>query len=96
MQKKYKISEDASKLVQQMDSEQLDELFQDIKLRRNYLAQLNKRSFRVGDSVKFQGRRNQMLDGIVERIKQKYILVNIPTTGQRWNVHPNLLTKGEK
>jgi biotin-(acetyl-CoA carboxylase) ligase len=96
MQKKYKISEDASKLVQQMDSEQLDELFQDIKLRRNYLAQINKRSFRVGDTVKFQGRGHQMLDGIVERIKQKYILVNIPKTGQRWNVHPNLLTKGEK
>jgi hypothetical protein len=53
------------------------------------------RNFIVGDEVEFDGRRGQVVKGIVKRVKIKNIIVeetNKPFGG-RWNVSASLLRK---
>ena len=79
--------------IYKMSENELDNLKSHIRCRRDSLAQQTKMSFKPGETCFFRGRRGKLLEGKVERIKQKYILVNIPKTGMRWNVHPSFLKK---
>jgi hypothetical protein len=79
--------------IYKMNDEDLKELKSHIRCRQDSLAQQTKMSFKPGETCFFRGRRGMLLEGKVERIKQKYILVNIPKTGMRWNVHPSFLKK---
>ena len=74
-----------------MDGTELSAVIDAVKLRRNQLHTADAHKFRFGDRVRFQGRQGRTLQGTVERVKIKYILVKTDL-GQRWNVPGSHLT----
>lgn len=71
-------------------NEQLGSIIDAVKYARAQLTQKNKRTFQLGDSVKFTSNRNGMTYiGTVRKVKIKYILVNTP--GGLFNVPANML-----
>jgi len=72
------------------DNEQLNAITQAVKYRRTQLSKEAKRSMAPGVAVKFyHPRQGRDITGTVNRIKQKYILVD--TAQGRYNVPANLL-----
>jgi hypothetical protein len=72
-------------------NDQLNSISMAIKFARNQLAQQNKRSFFVGDQVKFVSSRNgQTYVGDVTKIARKYVTVRSPGYGL-WRVPANML-----
>jgi hypothetical protein len=71
-------------------NDQLNSIVDAIKYRRAQLTQQNKRSFRIGDSVKFTStKRGMTITGTVNKIAIKYITV---TSSQGvWRVPANML-----
>lgn len=73
------------------DNEQLNAIAVAIKYRRQQMVREVKRDMTVGLKVKFyHPKLGRDIHGTVDRIKQKYILVQ--TSGGRYNVPANLLT----
>ena len=67
-----------------------------IKLKQNYLASEARRNFVAGDRVQFTSRNGQTYKGTVDKIKQKYILVNVDSSRgfpMRYNVPATMLSK---
>lgn len=79
--------------IYKMSEKDLKNLKAHIRCRQDSLAQQTKMSFKPGETCFFTGRRGMLMEGKIERIKQKYILVTIPSTGMKWNVHPSFLKK---
>ena len=78
------------------DNYELNEVINAVKLKQNYLASEARRNFIAGDRVKFTSRNGQTYKGTVDRIKQKYILVNVDTSRgypMRYNVPATMLSK---
>lgn len=76
------------KLIEQinkLNADELSEIVRVVKQRRNTLHYQDANRLNIGDRVEFQGRGGRMLQGTVEKIKIKYVLVNADN-GQRWNV----------
>lgn len=72
------------------DNEQLEAVAQAMRYRRTQLSKEVKRSMAPGITVKFyHPKQGRDITGTVNRIKQKYILVD--TTQGRYNVPANLL-----
>ncbi len=71
-------------------NEDLNEIIEAVKMRRQRLTKLNVRKINIGDKVKFTGRQGVELTGEVTSVKIKNILVKTPT-GQ-WRVPANMLT----
>lgn len=72
------------------DNEQLEAVAQAMRYRRTQLSKEVKRSMAPGVAVKFyHPRQGRDITGTVNRIKQKYILVDTPQG--RYNVPANLL-----
>ena len=82
--------EEVSKIIHTMDMEQVNEVSDDIRLRREYLSSRMKNDFRVGQKVFITSRRGVLTEAKVERIKRKNILVKT-IDGMRWNCSPNVL-----
>jgi hypothetical protein len=74
-----------------LNTDELNQVIDAVKLRRNQLHSLDARSLKVGDRVSFQGRYGRTEKGTVEKIKIKYVLVRTDA-GQRWNVPGSHLT----
>ena len=88
MNKKLKtIVEDIFK----MESTDLSAVIDAVKMRRNQLHTADAHKFKFGDRVRFEGRQGRTLQGTVERVKIKYILVRTDL-GQKWNVPGSHLT----
>ena len=69
---------------------ELEGMIDAIKFARASIAKQNKRSFRIGNAVKFRSNRNGMTyNGTVEKVKIKYILVR--TNAGLFNVPANML-----
>lgn len=69
---------------------ELESIIGAVKFARTSLSKQNKRSFRVGNTVKFRSNRNGMTyNGTVEKVKIKYILVR--TNAGLFNVPANML-----
>lgn len=62
-----------------------------VKLRRNQHHFQQAQSFRIGDTVTFQGRYGRTETGTVTKVKIKYVSVDTGTS--RWNVPGSHLTK---
>ena len=78
------------------DNYELNEVINAIKLKQNYLASEARRNFVAGDRVKFTSRNGQTYTGTIDKIKQKYILVNVDTSRgfpMRYNVPATMLSK---
>ena len=74
-----------------MESTDLNSVVDAIKMRRNQLHTADAHKFKFMDRVRFTGRQGRTLQGTVERVKIKYILVKTDL-GQRWNVPGSHLT----
>jgi hypothetical protein len=69
---------------------ELNSIVDAVKFARTQLTKQNKRTFHLGDSVKFTSNRNGLTYvGTVRKVKIKYILVNTP--GGLFNVPANML-----
>ena len=71
------------------DTYELNEVINAVKLKQNYLASEARRNFIAGDRVEFTSRNGVKYTGTVDKIKQKYILVNVDSNingyPQRYN-----------
>ena len=74
-----------------LNTDELNQIIDAVKLRRNQLHSLDARSLKIGDRVSFQGRYGRTEKGTVEKIKIKYVLVRTDS-GTRWNVPGSHLT----
>ena len=74
-----------------LNSDELNQVVDAVKLRRNQLHSLDAHSLRIGQRVSFQGRHGITETGTVEKVKIKYVLVRTDR-GQRWNVPGSHLT----
>jgi len=71
-------------------NDDLNSIVDAIKYARAQLTKQNKRTFRLGDQVKFTSNRNGMTYvGTVRKVKIKFILVNTPNG--LFNVPANML-----
>ena len=69
---------------------ELESVISAVKFARASLAKQNKRTFQLGDSLKFTSNRNGLTyTGTVRKVKIKYVLVN--TNGGLFNVPANML-----
>ena len=80
-------------LIYQMDSNQLNEVVEAIKLKRTHLAKQVARSIVIGDIVSFSGRRGQTVTGKVTKVNQKTVVVRDSATQTQWKVTASMLTK---
>jgi len=80
--------------IYNLDAMGINAVVQAVKLRRNQLHSQSAGSFMKGDRVEFEGRGGRILEGTVEKVKIKYVLVHADN-GQRWNVPGSHLTKIE-
>ena len=87
---RYNKVDEVSKILHTMDMEQVNEVADHIRLRREYLSSRMKNDFRVGQKVFITSRRGVLTEAKVERIKRKNILVKT-IDGMRWNCSPNVL-----
>ena len=79
--------------IYKMDSNQLNQIVEAVKLKRTHLAKQTARSILVGDIVSFEGRRGQMVQGKVTKVNQKTVVVQDSATQVQWKVTASLLTK---
>ena len=84
-----KMLNDTMGLVQNMDADQVDQLVQAIKLRRNRINNQAMNTVQVGDNVKFTGRNGNVVSGSVTKKAIKYVTVD--TGAGRWKVPANML-----
>lgn len=77
--------------IRHLDAEQLREVQEEVSLRRTRLSRLAVRSFQIGDLVKFTGRNNRVVKGVVHDVKRKYIHVRDTNSGTIWRVPGNML-----
>jgi len=83
----------ATELVYQMDNDQLNQIIDAVKLKRQHLTKQMIRSFSIGDVVLYDGR-NGHTEGVVKKVNRKYVVVDAGVDGQ-WRVPANMLTKKE-
>ena len=76
-----KAMQKAIELIMDLDSTyEVSQVIDAIKLKQNYLASEARRNFVAGDRVQFTSRNGQTYKGTVDKIKQKYILVNVDSS----------------
>ena len=83
----------AVELIYTMDNDELNQVIEAIKTKRQYLSRQAVRSFLVGDIVGFRNKRGQQTTGIVRKVNRKYIIVYENSTGTQWRVPATMLTK---
>jgi len=82
-----------NELIFQMDNDQLDQVIEAIKMKRQYLTKQATRSFVVGDIASFtSSRTGRDVNGKVIKVARKYITLDCGADGQ-WRVPGNMLTK---
>lgn len=83
----------AVELIYQMDNDQLNQVIDAVKLKRQYLSKQATRSLVIGDNVNFTSTRTgKNLTGEVVKIARKYITVRCPGEGL-WRVPGNMLER---
>ena len=83
----------ATTLIYSMDSDQLNQIVEAVKLKRTHLAKQVARSIVIGDIVSFEGRRGQTVTGKVTKVNQKTVVVRDSNTQIQWKVTASMLTK---
>ena len=79
-------------LIYQMNNDQLNEVIEAIKLKRQYLSKQAVRSFLVGDIVSFTKKDGRQVTGSVRKVNRKYIVVSEHVGGTQWRVPATMLT----
>ncbi len=77
-------------LVQSMDSDQVNEVVEAIKLRRTRMHRDAVHELNVGDKVKFTGRGNNIVTGTIEKKAIKNVVID--TGAGKWRVPASIVT----
>lgn len=83
----------ATELIYQMNTNEINQIVDAIKLKRTYLARQTASQLLVGDTVQFQGRGGKTVTGTVAKINRKTVIVDEGFT--RWKVTASMLRKVE-
>ena len=83
----------AVELIYQMDNNEINQIVEAIKLKRQFLARQAVRSFVVGDMVQFTKNTGGRINGTVRKVNRKYIVVEAHIGGGQWRVPATMLTK---
>lgn len=87
----------AVELIYQMDSNELNQIVEAVKLKRTHLAKQVTRSVLVGDTVSFAARGGRKVVGVVTKVNQKTLQVREGTSGAfaatNWKVTASLVQK---
>ena len=84
--------QDAISYLWSIDSpEEISEMWAILKARSGQLRERNVFNFSVDDEVTFEGRRGQMLKGVVHKVNKKTIIVRVGH--EMWRCSPNLIKK---
>lgn len=75
-----------------MNSDELNQVIEAIKLQRNYLTRQKAVTFRVGDTVNFAAYGQQVV-GVVTKVNTKTVAVKQNNAFTTWRVHASLLKK---
>ena len=92
MESKKLLMEIQSKIMG-LDNDDLNNLIDSIKFRRNQIQQEAKRLFKVGDKVFFLNKKKGKVEGMVTKINKKYIIVDETHGMMSWRVSPTLLER---
>lgn len=79
-------------LIHQMNSDELNQTVEAIKLRRTYLVRQTTAAIQVGDTVSFAARGMQVV-GTVTKVNTKTVAVKQNNAYTTWRVHASLLKK---
>lgn len=83
----------AVELIYTMDNDQLNQVIEAIKLKRQYLSRQAIRKFMVGDLVQFVSKRTGgKVNATVEKVNRKYVVVSTHIGGEKWRVPATMLT----
>jgi len=87
----------AVQLIYSMDNDELNQVADAIKLRRQYITKQNIRSVNIGETVSFKdSKRAQTVTGTVRNIGRKYITVQVvhsPVQWTNWRVPASMVEK---
>ena len=76
-----------------LNNNDLNNLIDTIKFRRNQIQQEAKRLFKIGDKVFFLNKKKGKVEGMVTKINKKYIIVDETHGMMSWRVSPTLLER---
>ena len=79
--------------IYKMDMDELNQVVEAIKLKRQYLAKQAVRSFKIGDMVQFTNKTGGRVNATVEKVNKKYVIVSTHIGGEKWRVPATMLTK---
>ena len=83
----------AVELIYQMDNDELNQIIDAVKLKRQHLSKQAVRSHMVGDTVKFtSSKTGRTIHGKVRKVAIKYITIDCGVDGQ-WKVPGNMIEK---
>lgn len=83
----------AVELIYQMDNDELNQIVDAIKLKRQYLTKQATRSFTVGDQVRFTSTKTGTVkQGRITKVARKYITVDCGSYDS-WRVPGNMLER---
>ena len=84
----------AVELIYQMEGTQLQEVIEAVQLKRQYLAKQAIKKFVIGDMVQFTSKRTGgKVNATVEKVNNKYVIVETHIGGEKWRVPATMLTK---
>lgn len=78
--------------IHKMNTDELNQVIEAVKLQRNFLTRQKAVTFRVGDTVNFAARGMQVV-GVVTKVNTKTVAVKQNNAFTTWRVHASLLKK---
>lgn len=81
----------AVEAIYKMDNDELNQVVEAIKLKRQFLAKQAVKKFVVGDMVQFTNRSGGTINGTVRKVNRKYIIVDAHIGGTRYQVPATML-----
>ena len=78
--------------IHKMNTDELNQVIEAVKLQRNFLTRQKAVTFRVGDTVSFAARGMQVV-GVVTKVNTKTVAVKQNNAFTTWRVHASLLKK---
>jgi len=79
--------------IKNLNDDQLNEVVEAIKMRRQMLTRENVRQLRAGAIVKFtRSRTGGTVTGTVRKVNRKFVIVEQSIGGTNWKVPANMLT----
>ncbi len=82
----------AVEAIYKMDNDELNQVCEAIKLKRQHLSRQAVRNFLIGDMVQFTNRTGGKVNATVKKVNRKYVVVSAHIGGQQWRVPATMLT----